>query len=177
MIFVRYELGSKGYQFWDGAHQQCEISHDVKFKESLFYAKEKSLAQPEPAPLSDHQFQKELNNDSNSDLDLVTLNQPPLGTAQGHLHQGHYPHNCLSYNQHHQEDNSWLYQMRELHPHLDTHYVLEMTLAMSSYIWEQYENKVVELYHIPGEEHSADLFAKSLPVVKVEKLEAMIGLT
>ena len=34
MIFVGYEPGSKGYQFWDAAHQHFEISCDVKFKET-----------------------------------------------------------------------------------------------------------------------------------------------
>ena len=34
MIFVGYEPGSKGYQFWDTAHQHFEISHDVKFEET-----------------------------------------------------------------------------------------------------------------------------------------------
>ena len=34
MIFVGYELGSKGYQFWDAAHHHIEISHDVKFDET-----------------------------------------------------------------------------------------------------------------------------------------------
>ena len=44
------------------------------------------------------------------------------------------------------------------------------------YICEQYENKVVEPYHIPGEENPADLFMKSLAVIKVEKFRAMIRL-
>ena len=39
MIFVRYEPGSKGYQFWDAAHQHFKISHDVKFEETCFPAK------------------------------------------------------------------------------------------------------------------------------------------
>ena len=34
MIFVGYKPGSKGYQFWDAAHQRFEISHDVKFEET-----------------------------------------------------------------------------------------------------------------------------------------------
>ena len=34
MIFVGYETGSKGYQFWDAAHQHFVISHDVKFEET-----------------------------------------------------------------------------------------------------------------------------------------------
>ena len=44
------------------------------------------------------------------------------------------------------------------------------------YIQEQYENKIVEPYHIAGEENPADLFTKSLAVVKVEKFRAMIRL-
>ena len=39
MNFVGYEPGFKGYQFWDAAHQHFEISHDVKFEETLFPAK------------------------------------------------------------------------------------------------------------------------------------------
>ena len=31
MIFIGYEPGSKGYQFWDTAHQCFKISCDVKF--------------------------------------------------------------------------------------------------------------------------------------------------
>ena len=45
------------------------------------------------------------------------------------------------------------------------------------YICEQYENKVIEPYHIPGDDNPADLFTKSLAVIKVEKFRAMIGLT
>ena len=40
MIFIGYEPGSKGYQFWDAAHQRFEISCDVKFEETRFPAKE-----------------------------------------------------------------------------------------------------------------------------------------
>ena len=39
MIFVGYEPGSKGYQFWNAAHQHFKISCDVKFKETQFPAK------------------------------------------------------------------------------------------------------------------------------------------
>ena len=42
---------------------------------------------------------------------------------------------------------------------------------------EQYEEKVVEPFHIVGEENPADLFIKSLPVVKVEKFRFKIGLS
>ena len=45
------------------------------------------------------------------------------------------------------------------------------------YIREQYEEKVVEHFHIAGEENPADLFTKSLPVVKVEKFRSKIGLS
>ena len=34
------------------------------------------------------------------------------------------------------------------------------------YVWEQYENKVVEPFHIVGVDNPADLFTKSLPVVQ-----------
>ena len=45
------------------------------------------------------------------------------------------------------------------------------------YIWEQYEDKVVEPFHVTGEESPADLFTKSSPVVKVEKFRSKIGLS
>ena len=45
------------------------------------------------------------------------------------------------------------------------------------YIREQVETNVIDLYHIAGEENPADLFTKSLPVVKVEKFRSLIGLT
>ena len=45
------------------------------------------------------------------------------------------------------------------------------------YICEQVETKVIDLYHIAGEENPADLFTKPLPVVKVEKFRNLIGLT
>ena len=45
------------------------------------------------------------------------------------------------------------------------------------YIWEQYEEKVIEPFHVTGEENPADLFIKSLPVVKVEKFRSKIGLS
>ena len=40
MIFIGYKPGSKGYQFWDAAHHCIEISHDVKFNDTLFPARE-----------------------------------------------------------------------------------------------------------------------------------------
>ena len=74
MIFVGYEPGSKGYQFWDTAHQRIEISHDVKFNETLFPAKEakKNRASMNDLPISE--------SDSDSDqlgLELVIPAQPP----------------------------------------------------------------------------------------------------
>ena len=45
------------------------------------------------------------------------------------------------------------------------------------HIWEQYENKVVEPFHIAGINNPADLFTKSLPVVKVEQFRSKIGLS
>ena len=44
-------------------------------------------------------------------------------------------------------------------------------------IWEQYEEKVIEPFHVAGEENPADLFTKSLPVIKVEKFKFKIGLS
>ena len=77
MIFVGYEPGSKGYQFWDPAHQCSKISCDVKFEETHFPAKESKLAQPILAPLSDCQIPESDNESDSSGLDLVTLAQPP----------------------------------------------------------------------------------------------------
>ena len=45
------------------------------------------------------------------------------------------------------------------------------------FIQEQYENKVVEPFHIAGIDNPADLFMKSLPVVKVEQFRFKIGLS
>ena len=53
MIFIGYEPGSQGYQFWDAAHQHLVISCDVKFKETVFRAKELKSAPPVLVPLSD----------------------------------------------------------------------------------------------------------------------------
>ena len=44
------------------------------------------------------------------------------------------------------------------------------------YIREQFNEGVIEPFHITGEENPADLFTKSLAVVKVEKFRAMIRL-
>ena len=45
------------------------------------------------------------------------------------------------------------------------------------YICEQYENKIIEPYHVAGEENPADLFMKSLPLIKVENFRTKIGLS
>ena len=45
------------------------------------------------------------------------------------------------------------------------------------YIQEQYKEKVIEPFHVAGEENPADLFTKSLPVVKVEKFRSKIRLS
>ena len=45
------------------------------------------------------------------------------------------------------------------------------------YLREQYDEKVVEPFHVAGEENPGDLFTKSLPVVKVEKFRSKIRLS
>ena len=77
MIFIGYEPGSKGYQFWDTAHQRFEISHDVKFKETHFPAKESKLTQSISVPLSDRQIPESDNESDSSGLDLANLSNPP----------------------------------------------------------------------------------------------------
>ena len=77
MIFVGYEPGSKGYQFWDAAHQHFEISRDVKFEETQFPAKESKLTQPTPAPLGDRQIPESDNESDSLGLDLVNPAHPP----------------------------------------------------------------------------------------------------
>ena len=77
MIFVGYEPGSKGYQFWDAAHQHFEISRDVKFEETQFPAKELKFTQSTPAPVSDCQIPESDNESDSLGLDLVNLAQPP----------------------------------------------------------------------------------------------------
>ena len=44
------------------------------------------------------------------------------------------------------------------------------------YIREQYENKVVEPFHVAGINNPANLFMKSLPIVKVEQFRSKIRL-
>ena len=77
MIFIGYEPGSKGYQFWDAAYQHFKISLDVKFKETQFPAKELKLTLLVPAPLSDCHIPESDNESDSLGLDLVNLAQPP----------------------------------------------------------------------------------------------------
>ena len=44
------------------------------------------------------------------------------------------------------------------------------------YIQEQYENKTIEPFHTTGVDNPADLFTKSLPVIKVKQFRSKIGL-
>ena len=68
MIFVSYEPGSKGYQFWDTAHRRIEISHDVKFNETLFPAQE---AKKHKASQNDSPISESDNESDQSGLELV----------------------------------------------------------------------------------------------------------
>ena len=86
MIFIGYKPGSKGYQFWDAAHQCFKISCDVKFKETQFPVKELKVAVPIPAPLSDRQIPESDNESDSSGLDLVNLALPQGCQAQAYLH-------------------------------------------------------------------------------------------
>ena len=45
------------------------------------------------------------------------------------------------------------------------------------YIREQYEERVIEPLHVAGIDNPADLFTKSLPVIKVEQFRSKIGLS
>ena len=93
MIFIGYEPGSKGYQFWDAAQQRFKISHDVKFEETLFPVKELKLTQLIPVPLSDCQIPESDNESDSSRLDLVNLAQPPTRPpSQGLPASGSTPH-------------------------------------------------------------------------------------
>ena len=68
MIFIGYEPGSKGYQFWDAAHHHIEISHDVKFDETLFPVKKATMSQ---ASMNDLIISESDNGSDNSGLELV----------------------------------------------------------------------------------------------------------
>ena len=87
MIFIGYELGSKGYQFWDAAHHCIKISCDAKFDETLFPVKEatKSQASQNDLPISESD-----NESDNSGLDLVIpAHSSPRPPCQANLHQDH----------------------------------------------------------------------------------------
>ena len=68
MIFIGYELGSKGYQFGDAAHHRIEISRDVKFDETQFPVTEATKSQ---ASLNDLPISESDNDSDNSGLELV----------------------------------------------------------------------------------------------------------
>ena len=68
MIFVGYELGSKGYQFWDAAHHCIKISCDVKFNETLFPAKEATMSH---ASINDPPISESDNESDTLGLELV----------------------------------------------------------------------------------------------------------
>ena len=74
MIFIGYEPGSKGYQFWDAAHHRIEISCDVKFNETRFPAKEATKSQ---ASMNDLPISESDNESDESGLEIVTPAQPP----------------------------------------------------------------------------------------------------
>ena len=83
MIFVGYELGSKGYQFWDAAHQCFKISHDVKFKKTLFPVKEMKLKNLNLAPVDDQPISTSDNESDYLGLDLVPAQPPTRPPSQG----------------------------------------------------------------------------------------------
>ena len=81
MIFVGYEPGSKGYQFWDAAHQCIEISHDAKFNETLLPVKEviKNWTSKDDWPISESD-----NESDESGLELVIpAPSPPWPLSPG----------------------------------------------------------------------------------------------
>ena len=76
MILIGYKLGSKGYQFWDAANQHFKISCDVKFKETLFPAKEVTMTKLSWASLNDPPISESDNKSDHSGLDLVIPDHP-----------------------------------------------------------------------------------------------------
>ena len=74
MIFVGYEPGSKGYQFWDAAHHRIEISRDVKSNETLFPVQEVTKCQ---ALQNDLPISESDNESDNLGLELVIPAQSP----------------------------------------------------------------------------------------------------
>ena len=81
MIFVGYEPGSKGYQFWDAAHHHIEISHDVKFNETLFSAKEvtNSWASENDLPI----FESDNKSDTSGLEIVIPAQSPPRPPSPG----------------------------------------------------------------------------------------------
>ena len=73
MIFVGYEPGSKGYQFWDAAHWRFKISCDVKFDETLFPVKEVLKSQ---TSLNDPPISHSDNESEKSGLEIVIPTPP-----------------------------------------------------------------------------------------------------
>ena len=95
MIFVGYELGSKGYQFWDAAHHRIEISRDVKFNETLFPGREvnENRASVNDPPISESDMESDA-----SGLELVipahSSPQPPSpgqSTSRSQSHKQTHP--------------------------------------------------------------------------------------
>ena len=58
----------RSYQFWDAAHHHIEISHDVKFNETLFPVKEVTKSQ---ASMNDLPISESDNDSDQSGLELV----------------------------------------------------------------------------------------------------------
>jgi hypothetical protein len=48
MIFVGYEIGIKGYQFWDPSARSLVVARDVTFDENSFPRRESGTREPEP---------------------------------------------------------------------------------------------------------------------------------
>ena len=76
MIFIGYELGSKGFHFRDAAHHCFEISHDVKFKETLLPVKEEKLTMSNQVPSSNPPISEYDNESDHLGLELVIPDQP-----------------------------------------------------------------------------------------------------
>ena len=87
MIFVGYEPGSKGYQFWDADHQRIEISRDVKFNETLFPAQE---AKKNRASMNDPPISVSDNDSDQSGSELVI----PTYLLHGHPVQANLHQKC-----------------------------------------------------------------------------------
>ena len=100
----------------------------MKFDESQFPVKEKSLAQPGPVSSDDHQLSEKLNqDDSDDDLGLVTLDQSPQGpTSPGPSAQLAQLAQPLILPPAPPGGSRLTLQ---LHPHLDIHSVLKIILA------------------------------------------------